>query len=244
VKLAAVEGVIDRRILVNYRLDPEAVSRVVPAPFVPKTIGGFAIGGICLIRLVHERPRGLPDWLGTASENAAHRIAVEWESGDVLREGVFVPRRDTSSRMNTLLGGRLFPGVYHPARFTTEEADGRYMIDMRSNDGTTWAHLNGRLARSLPKTSVFGSIEDASEFFRRDALGYSVSTDTNQFDGIELRTETWSVEPLDVSRVESSMFDDAGLFPEGTAEFDCALLMKDIAHEWVSRGRVCCEARA
>ena len=244
VKLAAVQGVIGRRILVNYRVDPGTVVRLLPSPFRPKTVGGFAIGGICLIRLEHERPRGLPAWIGATSENAAHRIAVEWDTDGARHEGVFVPRRDTSSRFNAMLGGRVFPGVYHHARFDVQESDGRYRIDMRSDDGTTRLHVDGRIALSLPKASVFGSIEAASEFFRRDALGYSSSSNTSEFEGIELHTETWSVEPLDVVRVESSLFDDPSQFPPGTSEFDCALLMKDVAHEWRTHEAMCCEAVA
>jgi len=34
--------------------------------------------------------------------------------------------------------------------------------------------------------------------------------------------------------VESSYFADASLFPRGSATFDCALIMRNIAHEWHS----------
>src|SRR5690348_4792849 len=95
-QIPVLRGLIDRRILVNYRVDPEVLARLLPAPFRPKLIHGAGIAGICLIRLKQTRPRFLPPVLGFASENAAHRIAVEWDQG----EGVFVPRRDTSSRLN------------------------------------------------------------------------------------------------------------------------------------------------
>lgn len=35
-----------------------------------------------------------------------------------------------------------------------------------------------------------------------------------------------------VDRVHSSYFADAGRFPPGSATFDCALVMCNIAHEW------------
>jgi hypothetical protein len=53
----------------------------------------------------------------------------------------------------------------------------------------------------------------------------------------------WSVEPLAIRRVESSFFADASLFPPGAVQFDCALLMRHIPHEW--RGvetLTCCPA--
>jgi len=36
--------------------------------------------------------------------------------------------------------------------------------------------------------------------------------------------------------VESSFFEDRALFPPGSVEFDCALLMRGIEHEWHGRG--------
>lgn len=114
-RIPVVRGLIARRILVNYRFDPEALARVLPPPFRPKLVAGYGIAGICLIRLQHIRPKFLPGVLGVASENAAHRIAVEWTENGLMRERVYIPRRDTSSRFNSLFGGRLFPGVHHQA---------------------------------------------------------------------------------------------------------------------------------
>jgi hypothetical protein len=58
-------------------------------------------------RLKQIRPAFVPVAAGIGSENAAHRFAVEWERDGQRREGVFILRRDTSSRLNTLVGGRL-----------------------------------------------------------------------------------------------------------------------------------------
>src|SRR5579863_10244070 len=90
-----MRGIIDRRILVNFRVQPDVIRPLLPPKFHPKLVHGWAIAGICLIRLKHLRPPGFPTALGLNSENAAHRIAVEWNEDGVPREGVFVPRRDT-----------------------------------------------------------------------------------------------------------------------------------------------------
>ncbi len=72
-----IHGVIDRRILVNYQVDPAVLARMLPAPFRPKLVPGAGMAVICLIRLRDIRPRGFPASLGLCSENAAHRVAVE-----------------------------------------------------------------------------------------------------------------------------------------------------------------------
>src|SRR5689334_2956774 len=105
-QIPIIRGVIDRRILVNFRLEAEVLARLVPTPFRPKLVNGAGMAGVCLIRLRDIRPRFLPPFLGVSSENAAHRIAVEWDQDGNTGEGVFIPRRDTSSRLNTLAGGR------------------------------------------------------------------------------------------------------------------------------------------
>ena len=230
-----VAGWIERRVLVNYRVAPDALAGVLPAPFRPRLVRGHAIAGICLIRLREVRPRGLPALMGVGSENAAHRIAVEWDGDDGVCEGVYVPRHDTSSGLNVLAGGRLFPGAHRRARFDVREWDRGLSIAVRSRDGATRIAVRGRVGRSLAPGSIFASLWEASDFFQQGALGYSPRRDLGGFEGMELRTHGWRVEPLDVDVVESSFFDDRARFPEGSIEFDCALLMRGTAHEWHAR---------
>ena len=234
-KLPVMQGLIDRRILVNYRIDPAVLARVLPAPFRPQFFGDWGIAGICLIRLKQIRPRFVPEVLGFASENAAHRMAVEWQHEGETCRGVYIPRRDTSSRLNSLVGGRLFPGEHHHARFQVEEQEGRYSITLDSDDGKVHVAVAGRLAPELPGTSIFPSLAAASEFFRCGSCGYSATANADVYDGLELRTFGWDVRPLAIERVESSYFEDRSLFPAGSIEFDSALLMVGLRHEWHGR---------
>ena len=113
------------------------------------------MAGVCLIRLKGIRPRFLPTFLGISSENAAHRIAVEWDQDGVTKEGVFIPRRDTSSRLNTLVGGRLFPGVHNHAAFQVEEKDDHYRIALDSDDGQTHLLVDRHVAQDVPQDFGF-----------------------------------------------------------------------------------------
>jgi Uncharacterized conserved protein (COG2071) len=238
-RIPVVRGIIDRRILVNFRVDPAVLARLLPQPFRPKLANGAGMAGVCLIRLKHIRPRFMPPFFGITSENAAHRIAVEWEQDGQPCEGVFIPRRDTSSRLNTFLGGRLFPGMHHHARFQVHEQADRYRVVLDSDDQRTHMLVDGTVARDLPKSSVFGSLPEASSFFERGSLGYSVTAKPGEYDGLELRSFNWQVQPLAVEKVESSFFNDRGRFPAGSVEFDCALLMRQINHEWHGRKTLC-----
>jgi len=236
-RVPAIRGVIERRLLVNFRVDPDALARSVPEPFEPLLVGNVGVAGICLIRLAQIRPAVVPGRWGVGSENAAHRIAVRLPDGD---EGVYIPRRDTNSRLNTLIGGRLFPGLHHHATFTSVESDDRIEVSLRSDDGDTWVDVRGRPADVLESGSVFPDLETASSFFERGALGYSDTDDAGRYEALELRTENWRVAPLEVDRAVSSFFDDQERFPSGTVEFDNALLMRDVDHEWHARETLYC----
>lgn len=237
-RLPELRGMIRRRILVNFRVDPEVLQKVLPHPFSPKLHQGSGIAGICLIRLEHMHPRLIPIERGLASENAAHRIAVQWTEKDETREGVFVPRRDTNSRLNAFAGGRLFPGDYRHAAFEVCDEEGRIDFHMKSDDGEAEVRLVGKEAQVLPTSSRFDTLEEASAFFEAGSLGFSPAANGIHLDAMLLETETWVVKPLDVEAVFSSYFADSTRFPAGSVEFDCALLMRDIPHDWKPANRI------
>jgi hypothetical protein len=229
-----VHGTIKRRLLINFRVDPCVVQKLLPAPFQPKLHRGQAIAGICLIRLEGIRPRGFPRLAGLSSENAAHRIAVTWEDRHGAHEGVYIPRRDTGSLVNHLAGGRVFPGEHQRARFRVLDADDRIALHMRSADGNVDIDLVARTAHGISTGSSFDSTDDASAFFERGSLGYSATASGDHLDGIALHTLSWQVEPLDVEHVRSSYFADPSRFPEGSVAFDSGLIMRNIRHEWAA----------
>jgi hypothetical protein len=232
-RLPTITGLIRRRILVNFRVDPDVIRRVLPSRFRPKLHSGHAVAGVCLIRLEHIRPKMLPEFVGLSSENAAHRVAVLWNDDQgKAQEGVFIPRRDTDSNLNHLLGGRIFPGEHHKAAFTINESEGNIDFSMKSNDGAVAVAVAGHVAEALPRSSIFRSLSASSAFFESGSMGYSVTSDPCRLDGIVLDTKEWRVQPLEMANVFSSYFADESIFPPGSAKFDHALIMRNIAHEW------------
>lgn len=231
--IPVIKGIIERRMLVNYSADPKAVQRILPAPFRPKLYSGSAIVGICLIRLRHIRPRGLPAWLGIGSENGAHRFAVEWDQNGETKSGVYIPRRDTSSYLNHWAGGRIFPGKHGLAQFDVHERDDYYHIAFRNPDGTSIS-VDADRTEIFDSNSVFKTLENASAFFEQGALGYTPGKSC--YDGLTLKTYRWEVAPLKMQAVHSSFFEDTALFPSGSIRFDHALLMEQVEHEWQSAG--------
>jgi hypothetical protein len=225
---------IERRLLINYRIDPAIAARLVPGPMRPQLVDGWAVAGICLIRLGRTRPLLVPAPIGPGSENAAHRIAVEWDTADGVVRGVYIPRRDTGSRINAVAGGRLFPGRHHLSRFETHDSAAELRIAFTGPAGSANVGVHVRPAATLSGSQLFGDLDEASEFFRRGSAGYSATTDPARLDGVELNTPAWQVAPVELVSVRSSFFDDPVRFPPGSASLDCGLLMRDVPAVWTA----------
>tara|TARA_R110000850_G_scaffold55417_4_gene131078 strand:+ start:1081 stop:1587 length:507 start_codon:yes stop_codon:yes gene_type:complete len=161
---------------------------------------------------------------------------VEWDDDDGNAcEGVFVPRRDTDSRLNSFAGGRIFPGVHHLSSFLVSDHDGLISLQVTTDDhDKALVDLEVRETSAFPETSIFASLSEASEFFEAGCIGYSSRPDSCKLDGLLLQVSDWQVSPLAVSRARSAYFDDDSIFPSESIELDHALLMRDISHEWHS----------
>jgi hypothetical protein len=233
IQLPVISGILNRRILLNYRLDPGYLTKILPRPFKPRLYKGMGIGGVCMIRFSALRPQFAPAFLGIDSENAAHRIAVEWEVDGKNFEGVYIPKRNTASSFNYYAGGRVFPGVFQKSFFQVEEGGNRYKVDILSESHREKVvSFDGQISKSISAGSIFPDLEEASAFFAKGSIGYSLSRDESHFQGMELRLLEWQIEPMKITSAFAQLFEDREKFPIGTAELDSAMLMKNLKHEW------------
>jgi len=147
---------------------------------------------------------------------------------------VYVPRRDTSSRLNSVFGSRSFGRHYH-ADFAVGEGDGRYRLQMRNDDHDVTVQVDATETDGLPDGSVFPDVSTASAYHECGAVGYCPTPDGDRLAGVELATDEWRVEPLSVDSVRASFFEQ---FSTDAVTFDNALLMRDIGHEWQPRRHI------
>jgi hypothetical protein len=217
---------IERRLLINYRVDPEVALRLLPAGLRPQLVNDQAVAGVCLLRLGSLRPAWVAPAVGWGAENAAHRIAVEWDDAHGTQVGVYIPERHSASWLPVVAGGRLLPGVHHHARFAGHETDGHIEVTMTA-PGT---HVHAAVDLTEDWTSdLFASVEDASAFFRNGAVGWSPSRDGRRLEGLRLETTRWQVTPGRARAVRSSFF---AALPAGTATLDSVLVMRDVPITW------------
>ncbi|MEV4948645.1 DUF2071 domain-containing protein [Streptomyces sp. NPDC053755] len=227
-----LSSVIERRLLVNYRVDPDVAARLLPAGLRPQLVRGHAVAGICLLRLGSVRPSWVPAGIGLRSENAAHRVAVEWDGPQGKETGVYIPRRDTASRVNRWAGGRIFPGEHGHADFEVRESGDTVRVAFATRDGSTRVDVTAEVTHGLADSELFADLDEASAFFRDGATGYSATSAGPHLDGLRLHTDAWRVEAGRITSARSSFFDDPDRFPPGSAALDSVLLMRNVPVRW------------
>lgn len=231
-KLPAIEGVIARRILLNFRADPGVARAIVPEPLEVPTVNDHAVVGVCLIRLERIRPKGLPEFVGMSSENMAHRFAIRYARDERPEDGVFIPRRDTDSAFVSLLGGRLFPGYHHAADFDVDQTPDGLTMRIKTAGGAADVRLKARWTDQWQGSELFADLTAASQFFQRGACGFSCARDGRTLEGVKLHTLDWRIEPLRIDDLAAAYFEQERRFPRGSITFDHALLMRGVPHEW------------
>ncbi|MDU0325612.1 DUF2071 domain-containing protein [Microbacterium sp. KSW2-21] len=220
---------IAQRILVNYRVDPDIARSLLPDGIRPQIVDDSAVAGVCLIHLTAFRPAWFAPAIGHRSRNAAHRIAVEWDTAEGPQTGVYIPRRHSSSILARLVGGRVFPGTHAPASVDFRTSTDALEVRVEADD--LRVRVDARRGAGIPfRSSLFETLEESSTFFRKDAVGWS-PTRSGALEGLRLATDAWRVEPIDVTALSSTFFDT---LPRGAAEFDHALLMHDVPTQWSS----------
>jgi hypothetical protein len=105
-------------------------------------------------------------------------------------------------------------------------------VAFASHDETITVRVDVRTAERFQGSELFAGLAQASDFFRHGSAGFSATRGGECLDGLELRTDAWQVEPVDVRSVHSTYFDDPDRFPPGSALLDCALLMRDVPVTW------------
>ena len=230
-----VTCVIERRLLVNFAIDPDVLAAQLPSGLRPQLVGGSAVGGICFLRLAQLRPSRLPKWIGFRTENAAHRYAVEWDDAGRSRIGVFVERRDTNSRTASAAGGIVFPGRYHPAQFQVHEDPSNIAISVASRDRQVEVRVRGTTVSDLTSL-LFASVDDSLNFFKAGSFSYSPSASGSCLDGVELASEQWNAKAVQLDDVFSSVFSDSTRFPQDSVTYDSALLMRNLPARFVNHG--------
>ncbi|MEO1450989.1 MAG: DUF2071 domain-containing protein [Bacteroidota bacterium] len=229
-KISTIAGWLTWRIAVNYRVAPHVMREWIPAPFRPKLIEGHALAGLDLIHQKNQRIAGLPKRMGITSYLAVHRVLVEWEEMGMRKTGMFILRRDSSLGVHAWAGGRMYPGLFHRARFKATHEEDAFSLRMRSRDHQTIA-FEAQTTNRFPHYASFGQVNRVASAIRAASSAYQARPDHHDiYEGVEWNINSWHPQPLRVTHLHASLFAD---MPKGSIFFDHAFLVADSPHQWI-----------
>jgi hypothetical protein len=221
-----VEGTLRTRLLVNAVVDPDEAAARLPPGLRPHVTEVGTVVGCCLLDVVRLRPAGLPPVAGIGMRAAAHRISVEWDdnSGRTV-VGVYVPTRMTDARTAVLAGGRLFPGVHHPARVAVRQSRGTltWSVAARSADHPSSVCT---VARPAPRSSGVECSEPVGGTCLTAVVGLSPGR-SSALEAVRMEPDRRTARRVEIDDLDSTFL--AGF---ATAAAAPAYLVEDVAVRW------------
>ncbi len=221
-------GDVECRVLLNYRVDVDALESVLPDPFHPVEVeDGMGLGGVCAASMKDARPRRTPRALGLTVDNTMHRVAVQWMEDGSRHRGSYVVRRDAAGRLKAMAESRFLPGDVGAARITTDfdVEDGEYWV--RADCDTEFIRVDAEESSEIDESSVFDSPAEVMEFFEDEEVAYA--GEPGSFEVVESCAVDAELQPLEIRKARSSYFEHLG------GEFDSAVAVVDCRHEVAGR---------
>lgn len=168
---------------------------------------------------------------GMSTENAAYRFAVEWDSDGKTCYGVYVPKRETSSNLTAIAGGKIFPGQFDLASFDSFQEGNHFQVSVRKGDEAPHIFFDGDVVAEYPSGSIFSNYDEAREFLLQATVGFSPGSHRD-LDGIELKLIDVDIQPMSIRRASMTYLENSVDFPPGSATLDSAMIMRGLKHEW------------
>jgi hypothetical protein len=233
------EHPLEQKLLLVFRAEPDTLAEWLPAEIRLRPFRGLGIAGIWIERRQQKASRLLPARLA-ATQNIVHHIYVTRDLAPQREKaGIFVVRRDTSSRW--LSWSTTGPEVdrRHHARFRVRRRHESIDLIADSDDRVMHVALAARLTEQLPVNSAFHSLADATAFLQPSSafMGAVGGLTPLATPG----TTKWRLQPLAVKRIESSLF-SSPTTPCGQLEFDSAFTLRSIEFSWQQQPAFCGDA--
>ena len=239
----AHRALASRRIALVYRLDPTSAGAALPVGLRPKLVRGKGVGVAVVTRYEKVRPRALPAALGISLATCVHGVLARWEAGGIQRDGMCVLRRDVDSRWLGPASSLVLPGVGSGARLAIAEDFPEIEFTVTGIDGGLYLEGLGTQAPQWPADSVFQGMREAAELTQLVDGQYVAPRGVTprsrgRLDSYALSSQGAGPgvpEALAMVRVQDSWFTGSPRFPAGCAEFDSALIVRDMSCLWHAR---------
>jgi uncharacterized protein YqjF (DUF2071 family) len=213
----------------NYAVDPDALSALLPAPLEPELHRGTAWVQLLVSRLREMRPQGAPALFGVSFHQASYRAAVRYKNarGAYRRGGYFI-RSETDHTVMRTIGNALVEFRFHDfgrADMSLAREGSRLALKVAPTDapphGGVDVEIDTRDGQSPPSASVWRSLEELHEplVVCHDAFGVDP-------DGwlyvLTIDREAWN-ERFATAKVRTVEYFETGPLGAGASRLDSAL---------------------
>ena len=218
--------------LVNMRMAPETLARVLPAPLQPDVYGGRAFLSVVIADMERMRPAFVPRALGITYQQVVYRAVVRCGG----QRGVHFLRSDADHPLMVVMGNLLSFFRFHPARIVRTQGGGLHHFDLvatpsdRADIHATFDVGHG--SRTVPASSVFPDIDDAQRFLVELYTAFRPSSDGQRVSSVDIERGRWNITMVDAPRARFDLMNGSALFPPGSTEIDSVIYVEDIEYVW------------
>jgi uncharacterized protein YqjF (DUF2071 family) len=224
---------------INYRVPPDALAPLLPAPLEPEVHKGRGWVQILVSSLRDMRPQGLPALFGTCFYQASYRAAVRYrDAGGAWRRGGYFLRSETNHPVMRAIGNAL-------AEFRFHDFGAAEMVMLRDGDrltvgvdpapdfpgGRLVSLVDTRAQADPPPGSRWSSLADLHEPLVEcyDALG--VDAEHGFLYVLTIERDAWNAR---FARPQShySEYFEAGPLGGGVGELDSILHVAECRYRW------------
>ena len=205
-------------VLILYRIDPDAVGRVLPEGMRPRLVRDTAVGALIYTRLGSLRSRFLPH-RGADSDHLSYRFAVEIAGGNGPCHATWVARRATSSRLSARWSEKILRRDHHRARFDLEEEGLGLTLSVENESGEE-LYLRAQASDAAPE-ALFGTPRSIEAFLDETGEVHPPDPLAPEADRVDVR-RSLAPESLALLEIRSAFFGDHGPLPRDAVAFDSA----------------------
>lgn len=222
---------------INYAVEPEVLSRLLPAPLQPEVFEGSAWVQVLVSSLREMRPQGLGGVFGVDFYQVSYRAAVRYRSADgTWRRGGYFVRSDTNHAVMRAVGNTL-------AEFKFHEFGGADMLMVREGDtltigidahepgGKLVATFDTRPQTDPPPGSVWASLHELQMPLVECYDAYGVDHDEGYLYTLTIDREPWNARFVRPRQLYCE-YVDTGPLGGGVARLDSVLHIPRCAYRW------------
>ncbi len=237
--LTAVQTCWIDALSINYRVPPDALAPLLPAPLEPEVHKGHGWVQVLVSSLRDMRPQGLPALFGTCFYQISYRAAVRYRGPDgAPRRGGYFVRSETNHPVMRAVGNAL-------AEFKFHDFGAAEMVILREGDRLTVGvdpepeFPSGRLVTvvdtrprdSPPAGSCWSSLDELQEPLVEcyDALG--VDAEHGHLYILTIDRDPWNARFVEPQELYSEYF-DRGPLGKGAGQLDSVLHLEECRYRW------------